>query len=150
MLSKIRLMENFIQEHVLPNLWGAGIGLITAIWVWIRSRPKEKIENDGGIVENAKKVLEMSEGITERLEKQLEASDGIIEQLKEKLRIALEEENACKKAHKAIREELKQFRNLFEAQKIEHEGLKEECKLLRITIEANEKTDTINDNLHLN
>lgn len=143
-------MEEFIREHVLPNLWGACIGVITALWMWIRSRPKEKIENDGGIVENAKKVLEMSEGITERLEKQLEVSDGIIEQLKEKLKIALEEENICKKALKAIREELAEFRTLFDAQKIELESLKDECRLLRLTIEANEKTDNINDNLHLN
>ncbi|WP_099367580.1 hypothetical protein [Sphingobacterium sp. 1.A.4] len=143
-------MEEFIREHVIPNAYGAIAAIVGAVWLWWRSKPKERIENDGGIVENAKKVLEMSEGITERLEKQLEASDGIIEQLKEKLRIALEEENACKKALKAIREELEQFRSLFDAQKIELEGLKEECRLLRLTIEANEKTDIINDGLHLN
>ena len=141
-------MEEFLRDHVLPNLWGAGIGAISAVWIWIRSRPKEKIENDGGIVENAKKVLEMSEGITERLEKQLEASDGIIEQLKEKLRIALEEENKCQKLLKSIREELAQFKMLFDKQKQELEALKEECRLLRLTIEnkGNEKIDTFINN----
>ncbi|WP_313515665.1 hypothetical protein [Sphingobacterium sp.] len=143
-------MEEFLREHVLPNLYGAFVAIVGAIYMWFKTKKKEGIENDGGIVENAKKVLEMSEGITERLEKQLEASDGIIEQLKEKLRLALEEENTCKKALKAIREELAQFRILFDAQKIELEGLKEECRLLRLTIEANEKTDNINDSLHLN
>jgi len=143
-------MEQFLQEHVLPNLWGALATVGGAIWLWWRSKPKERIENDGGIVENAKKVLEMSEGITDRLEKQLEASDGIITALKEKLQIAIEGENTCKKALKAIKEEYSNFKRLFNEQRIEVEALKEECRLLRITIENNEKTDSITNNLHSN
>ncbi|MGA6117416.1 hypothetical protein [Sphingobacterium anhuiense] len=143
-------MEQFLQEHVLPNLWGALAAIVGAIWLWWRSKPKERIENDGGIVENAKKVLEMSEGITDRLEKQLEASDGIITALKEKLQIAIEGENTCKKALKAIKEEYSNFKKLFNEQRIEVEALKEECRLLRITIENNEKTDLTTDNLHAN
>lgn len=143
-------MGKFFEEHVIPNLWEAGTAVVAAIWVWWKTRPKEKIEKDGGIVDNAKKVLEMSEDIADRLEKQLIASDEIIQQLKEKLRIALEEENSCKKALKAIKEEYANFQKLFNEQKLELDALKEECRLLRVTIEQNEKTNTINNSPQLN
>ena len=143
-------MDQFLQEHILPNLWGALAAIVGAIWLWWRSKPKERIENDGGIVENAKKVLEMSEGITDRLEKQLEASDGIITALKDKLQIALESDNTCRKSLKALQDEYANFKALFNEQRIEVEALREECKLLRLTIESNEKTDIITDNLHAN
>jgi len=143
-------MNEFLQQHVIPNLWGALVAIVGAVWLWWRSKPKERIENDGGIVDNAKKVLEMSEDIAERLEKQLIASDGVISALKEKLQIAIEGENTCKKALKAIKEEYANFKKLFEEQRIELDALKEECKLLRIAITENEKTTTINNDLHLN
>lgn len=143
-------MEQFITEHIIPNIWGAIVAIVGAIWMWIRTKKKEGIENDGGIVDNAKKVLEMSEDIAERLEKQLESSDGIIAALKEKLRLAIESDNTCQKALKAIREEYSNFQILFNEQKVEIEALKEECKLLRLTIEANENGKHINDGLHLN
>ena len=146
-------MKEFLQDYVLPNMsaiWGALFGAIAAIWGYIRIKPKEKLDNEGGNLENAKKSLEISERIADRLEKQLESSDSIIEQLKEKLLLALEEENTCKKALKAIREELAQFKVLFEQQKHELDGLKDECRLLRLTIEENEKNNTITDNLHAN
>lgn len=143
-------MGKFIDEHVVPNLWEAGTAVVAALWIWWKTRPKEKIEKDGGIVDNAKKVLEMSEDIADRLEKQLVASDEIIQQLKEKLRIALEEENSCKKALKAIKEEYANFQKLFDKQKLELDALKEECRLLRIAIQGNEKTNTINNSPQLN
>ncbi|GGH24570.1 hypothetical protein FAZ19_16330 [Sphingobacterium alkalisoli] len=144
-------MQEFIQEYILPNLWGALVGGIGAIWVYIRSKPRERIEQDGGIVDNAKKVLSMSEDIAERLEKQLIASDGVIQALKEKLRIAIEGENTCKKALKAIKEEYANFQLLFHDQKIELQALREECRLLRLAIETKEnENNNIGDNLHLN
>jgi|GEM_PF-1490053 len=143
-------MEEFLKEHILPNAYGAIAAIVGAVWLWWRSKPKEKIENEGGLVGNAKEVLEMSERITERLEKQLEASDGIIESLKEKLRISIDEGNECKKTLNDIRAELADFKALCEGQKLELDALREECRLLRITIEANEKTDNISDSLHLN
>ncbi|SMG32504.1 hypothetical protein [Sphingobacterium psychroaquaticum] len=143
-------MNEFLQEHVLPNLWGGGVAVISAVWFWYRSKPKEKIENDGGIVDNAKKVLEMSEDIAERLEKQLLAADEVILQYKEKLRIALENENTCQKALKAMRQEYEKFKNLFEEQRVELEALKDECRLLRITLEKNGKSDIIPNDLRAN
>lgn len=143
-------MENFIQDYVLPNLWGALVGAIGALWVYFREKKKESVETDGGIVDNAKKVLEMSEDIAERLEKQLIQSDEVITQLKEKLRIAIEEENACKKAMKAVKRELEEFKKLADEQRVELLSLREECRLLRIAIQENEKDNTIGDGLHLN
>ena len=145
-------MEQFIQQQILPNLWGAIAAIVGAVWLWWRSKPKEKIEHDGGIVDNAKKVLEMSEDIAERLEKQLMASDGIIAALKEKLQIALEGENTCKKALKAIKQEYANFQLLFHDQKIELDALREECRLLRLAIEGkeNEKNTATDSDLHLN
>ena len=134
-------MEQFVQEYVLPNLWGALVGVVASLWMWFKGRPKEKIEKDGGIVENAKKVLEMSEDIAERLEKQLLASDGVISALREKLQIAIESENACKKALKAIKQEYANFQVLFNDQKIELDALREECKRLRLAIENKENED---------
>lgn len=138
-------MEGFIQEHVLPNLWGALVGIVGSLWLWIRSKPKERIEQDGGIVDNAKKVLEMSEEIAERLEAQLLASDAVIVALKEKLRLELDETNACKKALKAVREELEEWRTVAQNQRIEIDALKEECRLLRITIEKYENSSNTTD-----
>lgn len=142
-------MENFIQEYVMPNLWGALVGVIGSLWLWFKGRPKERIEKDGGIVDNAKKVLEMSEDIAERLEAQLLASDAVIAALKEKLRLELDETNSCKKALKAVREELQEWKNVAETQRIEIDALKEECRLLRVTIEKYENTGN-NTDLHLN
>lgn len=142
-------MDQFLQEHILPNIWGAVAATVGALWFWWRSKPKERIENDGGIVDNAKKVLEMSEDIAERLEKQLISSDGVIQALKEKLQIAIEGENTCKKALKAIKEELYNFKVLFEEQRIELDALKDECRLLRKAIEQNENIIT-NNSLHAN
>lgn len=144
-------MENIIQEYILPNLWGALVGVIGSLWLWWKGRPKEQIEKDGGIVDNAKKVLEMSEDIAERLEKQLIASDEVISQLKEKLRIELEETNNCKKALKAVKDELLEWKRIANEQKQELIALREECQLLRIAIQENETTDINTDNgLHLN
>lgn len=143
-------MEQFLQEYVLPNLWGALVGVIGSLWLWIKGKPKEQIEKDGGIVDNAKKVLEMSEDIAERLEKQLLQSDEVITQLKEKLRIELEETNNCRKALRAIKIELAEWKRVADEQKIELEALREECRLLRLAIQQNEKDNPISDDLHLN
>ncbi|GGH28239.1 hypothetical protein FAZ19_19675 [Sphingobacterium alkalisoli] len=143
-------MEQFLQEYVLPNLWGALVGLISTVWVYVRGKKKESVETDGGIVDNAKKVLEMSEDIAERLEKQLIASDGVIQALKEKLKMAIEGENTTKKELIAVREEYANFQLLFHDQKIELEALREECRLLRQAIEQNEKSTNIDNDLRLN
>lgn len=144
-------MQEFLQTHVIPNLWGAMVGIVGVIWGYFRSIPKERIENDGGIVDNAKKVLEMSEDIAERLEKQLLASDGVIQALKEKLQLAIENENTCQKALKAIKQEYANFQLLFHDQKIELEALKGECKRLREAIENKKNEDIDIDNgLHSN
>lgn len=144
-------MQEFIQTQILPNLWGAIVGVVGVIWGYFRSMPKERIEKDGGIVENAKKVLEMSEDIAERLEKQLLASDGVISALREKLQIAIESENTCKKALKAIKEEYANFQLLFHDQKIELDALRDECKRLRLAIENKENEgNNINNTLRDN
>lgn len=136
-------MIEFIDQHVLPHLWGGLVALVSAIWFYYRSKPKEKIENDGGIVDNAKKVLEMSEDIAERLEKQLLAADEVIVQYKERLRIALENENKCQRALKAIRGEYGDFKKLFEEQRVQLDAIKEKCRLLRTTLEKDEKIDVV-------
>lgn len=143
-------MEQFIQEYVLPNLWGALVGVVASLWMWFKGRPKEQIEKDGGIVENAKKVLEMSEDIAERLENQLKASDEVITQLKEKLRLELEETNNCKKALRAVKIELEEWKRVAEEQKTEIAALRNEIELLRITLKEHEKSTDIDNGLHLN
>lgn len=143
-------MEQFIQEYVLPNLWGALVGVVASLWMWFKGRPKEQIEKDGGIVENAKKVLEMSEDIAERLENQLKASDEVITQLKEKLRIELEETNNCKKALRAVKVELEEWRRIADEQKSEITALRQEIELLRLAIKENEKDTDVDSGLHLN
>lgn len=144
-------MEHFLQEYVLPNIWGALAGIVGTVWLWWTKKPQAKVEQDGGIVENAKKVLEMSEDIADRLQKQLIASDEVIFQLKEKLRISIQEENSCKKTMQAIALELQHFKSLAEEQRVELEALREECHLLRLAIQENEsKNISSTDDFQLN
>lgn len=143
-------MEQFIQEYILPNLWGALVGVVASLWMWFKGRPKEQIEKDGGIVENAKKVLSMSEDIAQRLENQLKQSDEVITQLKEKLRLEIEETNNCKKALRAVKTELVEWKRVADEQKVELVALRQEIELLRLAIKENEKSTDIDDSLHLN
>lgn len=143
-------MENFFENHLVPSLISAVVGGVASIWAYVKARPKEKIEMDGGIVDNAKKVLEMSEDIAERLHKQLQKSDEIITELKEKLTLVLQSENSCKKALKAAEIELAEFQRKYREQKAELETLEEKWVQLRHVIDENEKLKAIHNDINLN
>lgn len=94
-------------------------------------------------------LAEVSIGINDLYEKKKEFVKAI-EDEKKPLKKELIELRTNIKQKAVLVDELFQFKMLFEAQKVELDSLREECKLLRITIEANEKSGNINNNVLYN
>lgn len=86
---------DFIETHVLPNLWGSLVVSVAWFAQNIKNRKKDRADTDGALLDNARKVIEMGEGLTERISEQNEKLTAQIEKEREALLEMTDLRNDC-------------------------------------------------------
>lgn len=124
-------MQQFLSELLIPTI----TAIVASIITFISTRTKEKVEIEGGEIENASKVLDMSERIATRLEAQLIKSDEVIHALKDTIITLQADDSACREKVVSLQMDCEKYERLYLEQKNEVEQLRKDCDALRVLLQ---------------
>lgn len=137
----MRLFD-FLETHVLPNLWGSLAVSVAWIAQNIKNRKKDKADTDGALLDNARKVIEMAEGLTQRINDQNEKLTAQIEKERQALLEMTDLRNDCEEQLRIVNSLKIDLERSLQIRDKELEEFKATCKGWRKLI-GYEKSITI-------